>query len=203
WSLAGNARAVSPLSSSLLAGGLALLGCAWISCAREGVWPWPPVSRRAVLGGLLVGVLLGAGGPFSLRFGTPPEWAGALVTRLAAGATPPLTSPAAALACLAGQAWLFRFVVARRAGWLVGALLWTLAISPFDPFAALPAALALGLLAAGAGVQSALIAQAVWTGATALSPITMATAPSFALQTLAVAAALAVMMSNAGVPRRQ
>lgn len=203
WTLAGNAKAVSPLSSSLLAGGLALLGCASIACAREGVWPWPVVSRSAVLGGLLVGVLLASGGPFALRFGTPPTWALDLSARLVGGATPSLDAPGAALACLVGQAWLFRFVVARRAGWLVGALLWTLAIAPFDPLAAAPAALALGLLASGMGVQSALIAHGVWIALAALAPAPIATVPAFALQTLAVAAALTVVMSKAGAPSRQ
>lgn len=203
WSLAGNAKAVSPIASSLLAGGLVLLGCAAIACAREGVWPWPHVTRRALIGGLLVGVLLAAAGPFSLRFTSAPHWAEALSARLAASATPSLDAPVAALACLAGQAWLFRFGVAGRAGWLVGALLWTLAIAPLDPFAALPAALALGLLGAGAGVQSALIAQAVWTAGAALMPAPLAAAPALAFQTLALTAALAVVTSKAGVPRRQ
>ncbi len=203
WSLAGNANAVSPVSSSLLAAGLALLGCALIACAREGVWPWPAMPRRAVLNGLLVGALLGAAGPFSLRFVTAPAWAETMVSRLAAAATPSLAAPAAALACLLGQAWLFRFVVVKRAGWIGGALLWTLAIAPLDPLAAIPAALALGLLASGSGVQAALIAQAVWTAAAALGPAKVATLPAFAFQMLALAAALTVMTSKAGAPRRK
>lgn len=203
WALAGNAKATSPLSSSLLAGGLALLGCAWIACAREGAWPWPSMSRRAVFGGVVVGALLAASGPFALRFGAPPAWAGDMVARLAGAATPSLAAPVAALVCLAGQAWLFRFVVARRAGWLVGALLWTLAISPFDPLAAAPAALALGWLSAGLGVQSALIAQGVWTVGGLVAPAPMGTVPALALQMLAIAASLAVVTSKAGVPRRQ
>ncbi|HYC01272.1 MAG TPA: ABC transporter permease subunit [Candidatus Limnocylindrales bacterium] len=188
WILAGNPQATAPLATSHLAGGAALLGCALLACAREGRLPWSRIDARGAFVALAVGVLLGMAGPLVMRIAAPPAWAQPLAERLLSAAVPDFTAaPMSALVAILGQTWLYRFVLAPRSGWLLATLLWAIAVSPFDPLSALPASLALGLIARRHGAGAAALAHLAWMVTVAWMPLSQTAAVVIAAQLAAVA----------------
>ncbi|HYC53505.1 MAG TPA: ABC transporter permease subunit, partial [Candidatus Binatia bacterium] len=205
WILAGNAQATAALPRSYLAGGAALLGCALLACAREGRLPWTALTARAAAWSAAIGLLLGMSGPLALRIAAPPAWAQPLAERLLSAAVPDLSSaPIAGLVAIAGQTWLFRFVLAPRSGWVVACVLWAVAVSPFDPLSALPASIALGLLAKAHGAPAAALAHLLWTVIVTLwMPLPPQTAMIVGAQLTAVALSVWISSSSSGSPIRQ
>lgn len=208
-----SAELVQPLAKSMLAGGVALLACAVIAVARESA-RGPSKGAKAVslpvaiVATLVVGFALAASGPLpAMELAATRPAIDTMLDRLREAAVPPPGDGSAGAmlalaASLLGQAFLFRGVVARRLGWIGGSALWCVAVSPWAPWAALPASLALGALADRCGWIAALLAHALWTAGTWTEGGARGEGAAFALQAIALASSLVALKPARGVPSR-
>lgn len=205
---------VQPIARTEMVGGVALLACAAITIARDAN------RRRAAKGPcfcapvtvavtLAVAAALAASGSLPVLQATPALPAvGTMLERIRQAALP--TAPhawngkllAAGLLSILGQAVLFRSVVAKRLGWVTASVLWGMAVSPWSPWNAMPASLALGALAQGGGWVAALAAHAAWAAAASMPGMVRGQAAALAFQAMALAISLAALKFARGEPSR-
>jgi len=204
---------VTPLPRSMMVGGIALLACAVIAIARE-AQRGPAgesvevASTAALFVTFAVAALLAASGPLPVLDLAPARPViDTMADRLReAGVPSAMRSSAAtmfaALVSIAGQAVLFRHVVATRLGATAASLLWCAAVSPLSPWSALPASLALGFLAQSYGWTSALVAQFLWAAAVSAGDGIGDGVFSLGIQMIAAAIAWGAPRLVRGVPMR-
>lgn len=204
---------VQPIARTMTVGGIALLACAAIAVARESARRGPSAASRlpspaTLLTIVVVSVLLGAsGGLPSLDAALPRPALATMLDRLREAAVPSAPDGAAAALLAAavsvlGQTFLFRGVVARRLGWIPASLLWCMAVSPWSPWAALPASLTLGAVALRGGWPAALFAHGVWVAGASLGEVARGDIAAFAVQAIALAISVAVLKPARREPSR-
>ena len=202
---------ITPSAHSMMVGGIALLACAIIAIVRQ------PDRSEAEKSGLstiaaavatasMVAALAASGAIPKLDLSPAFPAADAMLGRLREAAVPPalFASSAAAFGgavSIFGQAVMFRGVVAARTGWIVASILWSVAITPWAPWSALPASLALGALAEVHGWTAAFVAQLFWSIAVSCG-YGAEGAWSLAVQMIAVAIASGVLRFARGAPSR-
>ncbi len=150
WAAAGNAKLTDQLNamSGQLAAASGTLLAALVWAARD-PRPAPPVDLRAFAAAVPAGVAL------------------ALLSTVLSPGGHGMPLPAV-LAVWAADEFVFRGVVARRAGPLVAGITWCVVRQPFAMLESAPVALALGLLAAKGGWKASLLAVGVALGISAL-----------------------------------
>ncbi len=203
---------ITPTVHSMMVGGMALVSCALIALVREP--QQKPVERTRVRHRVapvlvisLVAAVLGASGPLpKLDLSPVLPAVDLMLSRMRDAAVPStmylsLAAAACAVMSVFGQVVLFRGVVATRLGWITASVLWCVAVSPWAPWSALAASLALGALAECYGWTAAFLAQLVWS-LVASSGFGTEGAASLAIQMIALAIASGVFRVVRGLPSR-